>query len=141
MKRMDALRIATNFYTFRMGVKPESMAITVMEPADGRIAMQTTTCNAEGEEITYEIELRPTTNGITMKQVISDCDLSDFIQDVKHLSDLKKGDLFRLESDCVVWRFYGAEKRYGALAYGFTRQNGREISWLNKDVNVYPCVK
>ena len=103
MKRMDALRIATNFYAFRMGVKPESMAITVMEPADGRIVMQTTTCNAEGEEITYEIELRPTTNGITMKQVISDCDLSDFIQDVKHLSDLKKGDLFRLES---AW--YGA---------------------------------
>lgn len=87
---MDALRIATNFYTFRMGVKPESMAITVMEPADGRIVMQTTTCNAEGEEITYEIEFRPTTNGITMKQVISDCDLSDFIQDVKHLSDLKR---------------------------------------------------
>lgn len=104
MKRMDALRIATNFYAFRMGVKPESMAITVMEPADGRIVMQTTTCNAEGEEITYEIELRPTTNGITMKQVISDCDLSDFIQDVKHLSTLKRA----IFSGWRVIAWYGA---------------------------------
>lgn len=141
MTRKEAIRIATNFYTFRMGVKPESMIVTMMEPTNDRIAVQMTACDDEGEEIIYEIEIKPTTNGITMKQVISNYDLSDFIQDVKHLSDLKKGDLFRLESDCVIWCFYGVEKRYGALAYGFTRQNGREISWLNKDVNVYPCVK
>lgn len=141
MTRKEAIRIATNFYTFWMGVKPESMVVAMVEPADGRIAVQTTTCDDEGEEITYEIEIKPGTGRITMKQIVSDYNLSDFIQDVKHLSDLKKGDLFRLESDCVIWRFYGAEQRYGALAYGFTRQNGREISWLNKDVNVYPCGK
>ncbi len=141
MTRKEAIRIATNFYTFRMGVKPESMVVTMLEPANGRIAVQTTTCDDEGEEITYEIEIKPEANSITMKQIVSDYDLSDFMQDVKHLSDLKKGDLFRLESDCVIWRFYGTEQRYGALAYGFTRQNGREISWLNKDVNIYPCGK
>ncbi len=141
MTRKEAIRIATNFYTFRMGVKPESMVVTMMEPADDRIAVQTTTCDDESEETTYEIEIKPGAGSITMKQIVSDCNLSDFIQDVKHLSDLKKGDLFRLEGDCVIWRFYGAEQRYGALAYGFTRQSGREISWLNKDVNVYPCGK
>lgn len=141
MKRAEALRIATNFYTFRMGTKPESMAITMMEPANGRIALQTTTFDDEGEEVTYEIEIRPTTNSVTLKQVISDFDLSDFMQEAKRLSDLKKGDLFRLESDSVVWRFYGAEERYEALSYGFTRQNGREISWLNANAKVYPCGK
>ena len=141
MTRKEAIRIATNFFTFRMGVKPESMVVTMMEPADGRIAVQTTTYDDEGDEMTYEIEIKPATDSITMKQIVSDCNLSDFIQDVRHLSNLKKGDLFRLEGDCVIWRFCGAEKRYGALAYGFTRQNGREISWLNTDVNVYPCGK
>lgn len=79
MTRKEAIRIATNFYTFRMGVKPESMIVTMMEPTNDRIAVQMTACDDEGEEIIYEIEIKPTTNGITMKQVISNYDLSDFI--------------------------------------------------------------
>lgn len=141
MIRKEALRIAANFYSFRMGVKPESMTITIMDPVNDRIAIQTTTYNDEEEEITYEIEFRPTANSIIMKRLVSEYNLSDFVQDTKRLSDLQNGDLFRLEGDCVVWRFYGVEKRYGVLAYGFTRQNGREISWLNANVNVYPCGK
>lgn len=39
MTHKEAIRIDTNFYTFRIGVKPESMVVTMMEPADSRIAL------------------------------------------------------------------------------------------------------
>ena len=112
MKRTDALRIATNFYTFRMGTKPESMAIARMDPADGRITMRTTTHDENEEDVTYEIVLDPTTDALTMRRVLDEYRVSDFAQGSKPLSTLKEGDLFRLEGDCVIYRFLRSEMLY-----------------------------
>ena len=105
-----------------------------MESANGRIVVQ-----AAGNDETYEIELDSVSGRITMKEVVAEYDLNDFMQESTHLSQLKEGDLFRMDGDCVVWRCYKAEERYGQLSYGFIRENGREISWLTSDVKVYPC--
>ena len=139
MKRMEALRIATNFYTFRMGAKPNSMAIARMESAEGRITMHATTYDEnEDDEVTYEIELDPTTDALTLRRVLDEYRVSDFAQDAKQLSELKEGDLFRLESDCVVYRFLRAGTLYNKSFYCFTRQ-GEEHIYRRRNITVYPC--
>lgn len=139
MKRTDALRIATNFYTFRMGTKPESMAIARMDPADGRITMRTTTHDENEEDVTYEIVLDPMTDALTMRRVLDEYRVSDFAQGSKPLSTLKEGDLFRLEGDCVIYRFLRSEMLYNRLFYCFARRGEQHIC-RRRDITVYPCV-
>lgn len=139
MKRTEALRIATNFYTFRMGTKPGSMVIARMEPADGRITICTTTYDEnEDDEVAYEIELNPMFDTLTMRRVLDEYRVSDFTQDTKRLSELNEGDQFRLEGDCVVYRFLRAETLYNKLFYCFTR-TGEQHVYRRRDIVVYPC--
>lgn len=142
MKREAALEIATRFYNFCEGSQPENLTIKSMESANGKIVLRTTASDEdEDDDVTYEIEIDPTGNAITMKKVVVEFAVSDFTQKPKLLSELEEGDLFRLEADCAVWRFYRRMERCGGIAYGFTRKDDHEIEWLYDDVEVYPCGK
>lgn len=142
MTREQAIQIAQNFYTFRYGMQPEELTLQKMESANGRCVIRTTAYNSEeGENSVYEIEIDPISNSVTMKQVVAEFDASDFIQQPKNLSAMEVGDLFRMESDCVVWRYCGTEQRFGDLVYGVSRKNACEINLLSHDKLVYPCGK
>lgn len=141
MKRETALQIATRFYTFIQGTKPENLMVKSMEPANGKIVLRTTVFDEdEDDNVTYEIDVDPTTDAVTMKKVIVEFKASDFAQDTKRLSELKEGDLFHMEGNCTVYRFYRAEVRYGEMTYSFSRKDGRDIYW-NSDTIIYPCIR
>lgn len=142
MKRETARRIATNFYTFRIGDAPADLTVKSMGPANGKIVLQTTAYDEdEGEDITYEIEIDPTCGRIAMKRLVDEYDLDAFTQGTKLLSELKPGDRFRLEGDCAVWEFYGQQERFGSRMFGVTRIGRNDIDWLARDRTVYPCGK
>lgn len=139
MTRKEAIRIATNYYTSHMGFVPKNMSVKSMEPAGGRITLRATAFDEEyNDEVIYEIELDLAADTISLKRVVREASISDYRQDPKLLSELKTGDLFRMECDIVVYEFYKAEMRYGRLNYGFTRKGERTIYWECRDIQIYP---
>ncbi len=142
MTRNEAIRIATNYYTFCMGAAPKSMTLKNMEPAGGRITLRTASFDEEcDDEVIYEIDLDPAANAISLKRVVRESSISDYRQAPKPLSALKTGDLFHMECDTVVYEFCKSEMRYGTLNYGFTRKGEHTIYWECRDIQIYPCDK
>lgn len=142
MTRNEAIRIATNYYTFCMGAVPKSMTLKSMEPAGGRITLRTAAFDEEcDDEVIYEIDLDPAADAISLKRVVRESSISDYRQAPKPLSMLKTGDLFHMECDTVVYEFCKSEMRYGRLNYGFTRKGEHTIYWECRDIQIYPCDK
>ncbi len=140
MTKEQALRIAANFYTHQEGEAPKGMMIKRMEPADGRITIWTDGYDEEIDEpFKYEIEIDPVGGGITMKKILREYRASDFLQ-TKKLSELKNGDLFRLEGDCVIYEFWRWSGFHGQQQFIFTRQGKTDTIYLTNRV-VYPLGK
>lgn len=136
MKQEQAIEIATRFFTFRECGEPYDMTVKSMN------GNRFTLC-ASGlgtDEEVYEIEIDPTCNEIILKQVVATYDMNDFMQQPTMLSCLKEGDLFRMEGDCLIWKYCGQQIRYGKIQYGICPKNGCNIFW-RVDATVYPCGK
>ena len=137
MTRKQAAEIARRYYTFNTGEMPNEVRISIYNMEDG-IAKCTIPATHRGDEVIYEVELNTIANTITMKRIENESPLADFLRPETRLSTLNKGDMFRLEGDCVVYAYYGAYERYGSLMYGFSRVDNNELFWLSNDANVYP---
>lgn len=141
MKKEQAIQIATNFYTHREGVEPREIKVKRMEPANGHVTIWITGEEDEiGEDTIYEVEIDPMGDSVTMKRVLSEYKASDFIQQPKKLSELKNGDLFRLEHDCVIYEFWKWSGLHGQSQFIFTRQ-GKTDTIYSADRVVYPIGK
>lgn len=139
MKREEAIATAKNFYTYRMGYYPKMMKIVSEDLANGKIVFETEVYDDDDDgESTYQIEIDDTKDSIVMRRVVyNECRASDFRQ-VKMLSTLRIGELFRLEQNMVVYRYCGTAERYGKQRCGIARVKGTAVSFI-EDVRVYPC--
>ena len=137
MKKEQAIQIATNFFTYRQGGAPYDMTLKRVEGNKFTFRVS----SLSDHETIYEIILDPLYDQIEMKEIIAEYQISDFTAQPTKLSQLKKGDLFRNECDCMVWMYYGYEMNYGQMRHGITRETGGEIFWQSNDATVYPCGK
>ena len=141
MKKEQAIQIATNFFTYREGEAPKGLIVKRMEPAGGRITIWTDGYDEDTDtDFHYEIEIDPTCGSITMKKILSEYRLNDFSAQPCKLSQLKNGDLFRLEGDCVIYEFWKWSGLHGQAQFIFTRQ-GKTDTMYSADRVVYPCGK
>ena len=137
MTRKEAAEIARRYYTFNTGEMPNEVHISTYNMEDG-FAKCTIPATYRGDEVTYEIELNTIANTITMKRIENESPLADFMRSETRLSELKQGDKFRLEGDCVVYAYFGKGERFGQTKYAFTRVDNNQLCWSSNDANVYP---
>lgn len=136
MTREQAIRIATNFYTYREGGAPYDLTVKRME--GNRFTMRASSLVTD--ERVYEIVVDPTYDEITMTEIVAEYKASDFTQQPKMLSELKPGDLFRNEGDCVVYEFWKPTTMFGQPCFLISRK-GKDTTDCITDRLVYPCGK
>lgn len=139
MKREQVLRIARTLVAQTSDIEIVDIKIKSMEPADGRITVAVDAVSEEDENDRYEVEIDPTANSVSLKEIKGSYSLDEYLNEPMRMSELNPGQLFKLKYDCVVYEFYRSIQDCGnRTIYQFMRKENRNISQSAHDIEVFP---
>ena len=139
MKREQALRIARTLVAQTSDIEIVDIKIKSMEPAGERITVAVDTVNEEDEKDRYEVEIDPTANSVSLKEIKGSYSLDEYLNEPMRMSELNPGQLFKLKYDCVVYEYYRTVRdRENRAIYRFTRKGSCNIAQSVQDIEVFP---
>ena len=139
MKIEQALRIARTLVAQTSDIEIVDIKIKSMEPAGGRITVAVDAVSEEDENDCYEVEIDPTANSVSLKEIKGSYSLDEYLNEPMRMSELNPGQLFKLKYDCVVYEFYRSIQDCGnRTIYQFMRKENRNISQSAHDIEVFP---
>lgn len=139
MRREQALRIARTLVAQTSDIKIVDIKIKSMEPAGGRITVAVDAVSEEDENDRYEVEIDPTANSVSLKEMKGSYSLDEYLNEPMRMSELNPGQLFKLKYDCVVYEYYRTVRdRENRAIYRFTRKGSCNIAQSVQDIEVFP---
>ena len=139
MKIEQALRIARTLVAQTSDIEIVDIKIKSMEPAGGRITVAVDAVSEEDENDCYEVEIDPTANSVSLKEIKGSYSLDEYLNEPMRMSELNPGQLFKLKYDCVVYEYYRTVRdRENRAIYRFTRKGSCNIAQSVQDIEVFP---
>ena len=117
MTSAQAKQIASNYMRQQSDYVFSAVTVKSLAPANGLIKVWLTTEDDYGDELIVEVEMNPQSNEIRWKKICNTGRLSEYLKPATRIDKLSAGQRFRLQGDCVVYKFVDNVKDRSSIPY------------------------